>query len=46
MFADFQEALLIAFGPLLTWELSATVAGVFLLVFIVAGLGILKRIRD
>lgn len=43
MFADLQESILIAYGAIFQWELSAVVAGVVLLVVIIVGLGIFKR---
>ena len=43
MFADLQESILIAYGAIFTWELSAVVVGVVLLVMLIIGLGIFKR---
>jgi hypothetical protein len=43
MFADLQESILIAYGAIFQWELSAVVAGVVVLILLIVGLGILKR---
>jgi hypothetical protein len=43
MFSDLQEAILIAFGAIITWELSAVVVGVVMMGILIIGLGIFKR---
>lgn len=46
MFSDLQEAVLIAFGAIFTWELSAVVVGAVMMGLFIVGLGIFKRANE
>ncbi|HEY4724345.1 MAG TPA: hypothetical protein VII92_20995 [Anaerolineae bacterium] len=45
MFADLQEAVLIAYGGIAIWSASAVVAGDILLAIFIIGMGLYKRMN-